>query len=197
MRVTCPTCGSQGDIAAFAVEDDAKRMLATLVDLPAVLQRSALGYLGLFKPARNALQLRRAHKLLQELAALVATGDVCRDERGGVRRPAGAQVWADAIEQMLAQRETLSLPLTGHGYLRAVAFGIADSADAAAERQREASARAGNSHAGASEKSEKAVRESRLQNQLSWIVQQVALGAMTADEAEAARDEAKRRYGGH
>lgn len=196
MRVTCPTCGSQGDVAAYLVEDDAKRLIASVVDLPAVLQRPALGYVGLFKPAKSALQLRRAHKLLQELAALVATGDVCRDERGGVRRPASPSTWAEAIEQMLAQRDSLTLPLASHGYLRAVAFGIADSADAAAERQREANARAGKHLAQPSEKSGSTVGESPLQNQLRWIAQQVSLGTLTAEDAEVERAKAKQRWGG-
>lgn len=44
---------------------------------------------------------------------------------------------------MLAQRDRLSLPLDPHGCLRAVVFGLADQADAAAERRKEADARVG------------------------------------------------------
>ena len=48
------------------------------------------------------------------------------DERNGVRRSASPAMWATGIEQMLAQRGSLTLPLENHNYLRAVVFGLAD-----------------------------------------------------------------------
>lgn len=136
MQVTCPCCAARFPLEAGFSDDDGKRLAAVLADMEPPLARAAIAYLRLFKPAKTALRLPRAIKLLQELAALVAAGTVCRDERNGVRRPAAPAVWVAAIEQMLQQVERLVLPLTGHGYLREVAFGIADKADAAAERDR-------------------------------------------------------------
>lgn len=143
MQVTCPCCAVRFPLEAGFSDDDGKRLAAVLADMEPPLARAAIAYLRLFKPAKTALRLPRAIKLLQDLTALVAAGTVCRDERNGVRRPAAPAVWVAAIEQMLQQSERLVLPLTGHGYLREVAFGIADKADAAAERERETIAREG------------------------------------------------------
>lgn len=143
IRMTCPCCGSEFPWEAGLVEGDAKRLGAVLADMEPPVARSAMAYLRLFKPPKTALRLTRAIKLLQELAGLIADGTVCRDARTGVRRPAPAVLWVAGIEQMLQQAGALTLPLDGHGYLRAVVFGLADKADALAERQREQALREG------------------------------------------------------
>jgi len=191
MRATCPACGAQAHVTAFFVEDDGKRLAALLAGMEPELGRAVLGYLGLFKPHKTALRLARAVKLVQELLVLVETGTVCRDERGGVRRAATPGLWAQGIEIMLAQRATLTLPLDNHNYLRSVVFGLADKADAAMERQREADARAGRHRGGASPA---VMPETPLQAHLAWIAQQVHLGAMTETEAEAERAKAREKY---
>ncbi|MDO5625032.1 MAG: hypothetical protein Q4G71_10110, partial [Pseudomonadota bacterium] len=191
-----PSCAAQGHISAFLVEDDAKRMITAVIALPVELQRAALDYLGLFKPPKSALQLKRANRLVCELAALATDGEVCRDERSGVRRPATVAMWASGIEIMLAQRASLTLPLDGHGYLRAVVFGLADKADAAAEREKESNARAGRHLVKSSQTSNSSVIESPLQRQLAWIAQQVQYDFMNDEEAAKARAEARQRYGG-
>jgi hypothetical protein len=194
MRATCPDCGTQGHLAAFFAEEDGKRFAAQLADLEPALGRAVIGYLGLFKPAKNALQLRRAIALVDELRQMVLAGTVCRDERVGVRRAATQAMWATGIEQMLAQRASLTLPLASHGYLRAVVYGLADSADAAAERQRESDARAGRHLAGAA-KGAVAPGESKLQNALRHIDQQLSYGAITEDQARQQQAEARSKYG--
>jgi len=131
-------------------------------------------------------------KLTQALVALVNAGTVCRDERGGVRRAATAEVWAQGIEAMLAWRAHLSLPLENHNYLREVVFGLADKLDAQAERQREEDARAGRSRGVGV--SGQAAPETPLQTQLMWIARQEDLGLMNQDEADQARREAREKY---
>lgn len=194
MRATCPDCGVQAHVTAFFVEDDGKRLAMTVAGLEPELGRALLGYLGLFKPSKTALRMARAAKLAQEVAALVASGSVCKDERGGVRRTTTPATWAAGIEQMLAQRGALTLPLDTHGYLRAVVFGLADKADAAAERAREASARAGKHLAPTSAKSG-AAQESAYESQMRWIDQTLGLGGFTVEEAEQERRKARERYG--
>ena len=196
MRGTCPDCGAQAHLSAFFVEDDAKRLAALLVGAQPELGRAVLGYLGLFKPAKTALRMVRAVKLVQDLLALVDAGSVCRDERGGVRRPATPTMWATGIEQMLAQRASLTLPLENHNYLRAVVFGLADKADAAVERQSETDRRAGKHLT----QSEDLPRNSddpakKLSDQLAWINQQLHYGQFTPEEAEAERTKAHAKYG--
>ncbi len=143
LRATCPSCGCQGDIAAFLVEDDAKRVIAKLAVVDARLGRAVVDYLPLFKPAKTALRLPRVLRLVDELLALVATGTVCKDERSSARRKATPAAWIAGIEHLLAQRERLSLPLVNHHYLRAVVFGLAEQLNAQAEQQVETDRRAG------------------------------------------------------
>lgn len=123
IRVTCPACGCRGDVEAFMVDDDAKRLAAQFAGLEPALARAALAYLRLFRPPARELRMARAARIVDELVALVQTGTVCRDERTGQRRPAPPAVWTAALEQMLAAPP--SEPLTNHNYLRAVAWGAA------------------------------------------------------------------------
>ncbi|ENE1253424.1 hypothetical protein ABM187_003647 [Stenotrophomonas maltophilia] len=199
MKATCPECGCQGHIGTFFVEEDGKRLAMTMADMPTKeLAKAVLGYLGLFKPPKTALRLQRAAKIAQEVADLVATGTVCKDERTGVRRPAGPAAWAAGIEQMLAQRSALSLPLESHGYLRAVVYGLADKQDAAAERKREEDARSGkhlSRSAGAVGLDPSPHEETPLQRQLAWIAQMEEFGQFTKEEAEAERRKAHEKHG--
>lgn len=194
MRATCPECGAQAHVAAFFVEDDGKRLAMTVAGMAPELGRATIAYLGLFKPLKTALRMARAAKIAAEVADLVATGSVCRDERNGVRRPASPAMWALGIEQMLAQRASLSLPLESHGYLRAVVFGLADKADAADERQREADTRAGRQVQGGVTLTPTA-KETPLERQLAWIARMEEMEQFTPEQAEAERAKARDKYG--
>lgn len=195
MRATCPECGAQAHLSAFFAEDDGKRLAALLAGMQPELGRAVIGYLGLFKPAKTALRLARALKIAQEVAELVASGTVCKDERTGVRRPALPAHWSAGIEQMLAQRDRLTLPLDGHGYLRSVVFGLADKQDAARERQAEADARARKHLGGGSGNAVQTPKETRLERQLNWIARMVELGQFDAAKAEEERAKARDKFG--
>lgn len=196
MLASCPACAFQGDIEAFFSDDEWKRLVAAVAELPPECGRALMRYLRLFKPAKTGLRAARAVKLSRELLALIQAGSVCADDRGGVRRPATPAHWADGMELMLDQRTGLSLPLANHNYLRKVVFDLADKADAAAERQKEAHARVGGHLRAASEKSGPGVSESPLQRQLAWIEQMVGYGDMSEAQAEIERAAAHEKYGG-
>jgi len=193
IRFTCPCCGADFPWEAGLVEADAKRLGAVLGDMEPALARAAMSYLRLFKPPKTALRLPRATKLLQELAALVAEGTVCRDERTGVRRPAPASAWVAGIEQMLQQADRLTLPLAGHGYLRQVVFGIADAADAAAEKSREQDLREGRRPAGPSPSRP---QEDKLTDELAYLAQMLRYGRLNQAEHDAGVAAARERHGG-
>lgn len=143
MKITCPTCGTEFPIEAGLLEDDGKRLGAILADLDPPLARAALSYLRLFKPVKTALRTARAIKVLQELLTLIRAGKVARDERNGLYRSTTAAMWIAGIEQMIHAVAVLDLPLSSHVYLRKVVYGIADSADAVAEKQRDKDLRSG------------------------------------------------------
>lgn len=184
MHATCPHCAFQAEIEAFFSGDDGKRLAAVVADLPPECARALLRYLRLFKPARQGLRMARAVKIAQEVRVLIERGTVARDERTGVHRPVSPAMWAEGMETML----------DGHGYLRAVVFGLADKADAQAERQREEHARSGQHLQAASEKAASQPAESRLENQLAWIAQMQSVGAMSAEQAAAERQAAREKY---
>ncbi len=180
MKVTCPCCRADFPIEAGFAEADGKRLAALMAEFEPVLGRATLSYLRLFKPAKTALQMAKAVRIVQELDALVRVGTVCTDERSGIRRPATPAVWAAGIDQMLHNRGSLTLPLDGHNYLRKVVFGLADAADAKAEQAREADARAGRHlTTGVSPKGEP---EDKLRNQLAWLRSQLEYGQINQAE---------------
>jgi hypothetical protein len=172
MQVTCPCCHESFPIAAGFLEADGKRLAALLADMEPVLGRAVLAYLRLFKPAKQGLRTARAVKLVAELGVLVREGTVCRDERTSARRAATPAMWAQGIDQLLQQTDRLTLPLANHHYLRAIVYGIADQADAAAERQREADKRAGRHLAPASDGGDAASQR---------MARQEAIGRLLAD----------------
>jgi hypothetical protein len=195
IQLTCPCCGTSFPWEAGLVEADAKRLGAVLADMEPALARAAMSYLRLFKPPKTALRLQRAVKLLQEVADLVAPGTVCRDERSGVRRPAPSTMWCVGIEQMLHQADRLTLPLASHGYLRQVVFRLADEADAAAERQREADKRAGRHLAPPPAGGAAGRRNLALHDALMRIDADLKLGLIDPGEADRRIAEAREQHG--
>lgn len=192
MRVHCPCCGEDFPLDAGFLEADGKRLAALLAAMTPDLGRAVIGYLRLFKPAKQGLRTARAVKLVVELNALVEAGDVCRDERGGVRRPAMPPLWSRGIEQMLQTSDKLTLPLANHHYLRAIVYGLADAADAQAERDREAALRES-----VRVTPMKAVPvEDKLTSELRFIAQLHDYGSIDAAERDRRSDEARRKFGG-
>lgn len=195
MRATCPDCGASGHVSAFMADDDGKRLAAALLELPAEVQRPALGYLSLFKPPKNALSSARALRIVQQLQQLVAARTVCRDERSNMARVATPAMWAEGIEQMLAQRGSLALPLPSHGYLRAVVFGLADQADARAERALEQQRQTGQHRKQEPRAAAEKTPRERYDNHVAWLRQRLSVGAITQDEFNREIALAKTKYG--
>lgn len=195
MRATCPDCGATGHVSAFFADDDGKRLVAAVIELPAEVQRAAMGYLSLFKPPKNSLSSARATRVVLELQQLVATGTVCIDDRGGVRRKAPPALWAQGIEQMLLQRTSLTLPLPSHAYLRKVVFTLADQVEAKAERAIEEQRKAGQHRATSSPAKAELTQQERYDNHVKFLRSRLEYGAMTKDEFDQAVAEARERYG--
>lgn len=180
MQVVCPCCNTEFPIEAGLIEADGKRLAAVVAELDPSVGRAMIGYLRLFKPSKAALRMARATKIAREVADLVAAGDVCRDERGGVRRAAIPALWAQGMEQMASQRDRLTLPIDSHGYLRSIVFALADKADAAVERAREDRLRSCHRPQGRSQ-----CASSKLDAAMSFAASMLDLGQWTKEEADA------------
>ncbi len=186
MHVTCPSCNDSFPIVAGFLEPDGKRFGMLLAGMEPALGRAVLEYLALFTPAKQKLRLVKAVKLVAALDALVREGTVCRDERGGARRPASSAHWVAGIEQMLEQRAKLTLPLGNHHYLRAIVYGVADQADAAVERQREADKKAGRHLGDQPISGDRAAAEARMARQeaIGRIETDLKLKLITPEKAQ-------------
>lgn len=138
--LACPVCGAELDLATvFAAHVD-HQALERLVNAGFPIGSYLLRYIGLHKPPKQALTLRKKFKLLAELLPDLERQRIARAGRDWVAPKAN---WALAIDQMVhtAHSGGLDLPLKGHGYLYAVLQKMADKAEAAQERQAEADKR--------------------------------------------------------
>jgi hypothetical protein len=134
MKAVCPACSCAASIEAFLNDADARAAIAIAARLPSELGPLALRYIALFRPAKRQLSWPRVRKLLGELAAMIEAGSV---EHYGRPYPVSHTVWAQAMTAVL-NAATLTLPLTGHGYLVKILVGESPRAAAAAEEAEEA-----------------------------------------------------------
>jgi hypothetical protein len=189
VKLTCPQCAVEFPLEAGFAEADGKRLAALLAGVDAELGRALVRYLRFFKPGKTQLRLARALKIVGEVLELVESGKVMSQGLGRLITPAH---WVRAIEQLeqVDAERKLVLPLTGHGYLRKIAFTIADSAEAKAEAGRTTSpARR------ADGPSPSRPPEPKLDNELAWIRQQYDYGAFDVDERDRRIAAARERYG--
>ncbi len=132
MRLICPACGAIASLEAWRNEPAWRQFSEKLTRIPAVLQDRVIAYLGLFRQGDRGLSPTRAVRVLQGLADLVAKGTV--QWEGCEERPCFPALWAEALDAVLARRPA---GLKNHNYLRHVAWEMAQSGAAQAERARE------------------------------------------------------------
>ena len=103
--------------------------------IPAPLGKLLVQYLGLFRPAQRQLSFDRVATMLNELLPMIAEAKV---ERNGRIWSAPQEYWAAALNEMIAKRDALTLPLKSHGYLLAIIEGYSSKAEAKQEAGTEA-----------------------------------------------------------
>ena len=144
--LSCPTCGSEFDLVTVFANECDQQALARLVAVSFPIGTRVLQYVALHTPAKQRLTAAKKIKLLLQLLPDLERQAINYKGRDW---SVPLSLWSDAIDQMLAKRDTqrIELPLKGHGYLYAVLAGLASDHEAAAERQREADLRsAGRQH---------------------------------------------------
>lgn len=130
----CPRCNHRAPLVDYLAGAADGELVAAVLQLPPAVQGHYLRYFSLFRPASGrAIQTQKAIRLTQELADLVKLGYV--SQQGKVDRPCHPIIWAQAMERMIEQIHSLTLPMKSHGYLKSIAWGLADKADAANEKQ--------------------------------------------------------------
>lgn len=125
MQLQCPCCDAIFNLEEGFTAAEGKKLAALLAEVQPALGKAIIYYLRLFTPAKRGLKLTKAIKVVDELIALVNAGTVTRDARTNETKRATYQMWVAGIEQMLEKRDTLTLPITHHNYLRTIVFNIA------------------------------------------------------------------------
>ena len=142
MKLTCPACGAIASMEAWAADADARQCLRAVAELPRPVAIRVLPYLALFRPASGrGLAWSRALRLLSDLRDEISAPTIQWQRQ--VARPNTSAARGDALERVAANPPR-RLPLKSHGYLKAIAYEIADDLDRGAEKQRNAAERSGN-----------------------------------------------------
>jgi hypothetical protein len=144
MKTSCPACGATASLDVLLGNEGAREAVMAALAMPAPIGKLLVQYLGLFRPASRNLSFDRVATLLNELLPLIAEA---RIERNGRLWSAPQDYWRMALEEMLAKRDSLTLPLKSHGYLLTIIAGYSSKAEAAQEAQSE-NARAGRTPVG-------------------------------------------------
>jgi len=144
MKTSCPACGAAFSLDVLIGNEGAREAVMAALAIPAPLGKLLVQYLGLFRPAQRQLSFDRVAGLLGELLPMITENKI---ERHGRIWSAPIEYWAAAINEMLAKRDALTLPLKSHGYLLEIIVGYSSKAEAKKEAQTEAS-RAGHTGIG-------------------------------------------------
>jgi hypothetical protein len=134
MRLRCPCCGASNSLDALVAHDGARDAIKAALELDVGLGGLVYQYLGLFRPAKNALGWDKVATLLESLNTMIASAQISQN---GVAYVATRAIWQEAIRQTLANRPGLKLPLANHRYLMTVVAGIAGQQARQGEKERD------------------------------------------------------------
>ncbi|TCS38495.1 hypothetical protein EDC30_102234 [Paucimonas lemoignei] len=132
MRLTCPACGAEFTLDVLIAHEGAREALVEAMGLDMALGKRLVQYLSLFRPAQRQLTMDRVAKILKEISPSIRAQ---RIERGGRIWSVPRDSWAWALDEIVAKKDRLTLPLKSHGYLLEMLVGAADRAEAATERK--------------------------------------------------------------
>lgn len=140
MKLICPSCGATHSADAWLNDAIARQCLVLAGSMQHDISSRCFAYLSLFRPAGRALQWKKVLRLLTELQALVSMSDIKWE--GKPARTNSSRAWGIALDRVI-ESPPRRLPLKSHGYLRAVAYDLADELDRQSEVKRNKSEREG------------------------------------------------------
>ena len=143
MKLVCPSCGAVHSAEAWQNDPVARQCLKLAGELPHDVGSRCFAYLSLFRSPGRSLQWKKVLRLLSELKELAILPHI--QWKGKVARPNSAHAWGEAMERMI-EHPPKGLPLKSHGYLRSVAYEIADEMDKQREVKKNKEERKGNPH---------------------------------------------------
>ncbi len=137
-KLACPFCGALAQTSDWSGEDQI--LLETALKIPNILYAEVMRYIAMFRPQKSVLAKKKTIDKLQELSQFVNAEYV--QWKNFPARPNTPKFWKDAMQKIFAQRG-LRLPLTSHGYLRSIAYGMAEETDRENEYERNRQEREG------------------------------------------------------
>ena len=140
MKLICPSCGAVHSAEAWNNDPVARQCLKLTGEMPHDLSSRCFAYLSLFRSAGRSLQWKKVLRLLSELKELATVSHIQWKNQGA--RPNSAHAWGLALDRMI-ENPPKGLPLKSHGYLRAIAYEIADEIDRKREVKRNKAERNG------------------------------------------------------
>ncbi len=166
MKLVCPNCQCTYELAAALELAGARSALVSAMALSGELGRLMAHYIGMFKPAKKALSLDRAERLLAEIAPQIESQVVLRR---GAELPAPRELWVNALRTMVEQRDAgkIELPLKTHGYLLEIVAAAASRGAAKQELAVEQALRTGDRSKAAAIRAQYQDRFTELQSDLA------------------------------
>lgn len=140
MRLTCPGCGAEYTLDVLIAHEGAREALVEAMGMNLALGKRLVQYLGLFRPAQRQLTMDRVAKILKEISPDIKAARITRHGRTW---SIPMDSWALALEEIVAKRDKLNLPLKSHGYLYEMLIAAADKHESGLEHQTEARRRSG------------------------------------------------------
>jgi hypothetical protein len=135
MKTTCPACGAVASLDVLIGHEGARDAVMVALSLPAPLGKLLVQYVAMFRPPKRNLSMDRLASLLGELQPDIAAAKI---ERGGRIWSAPQDYWRMGLEEIVAKRDKLTLPLKSHGYLLEIICGYSNKAEAKQEAAVEA-----------------------------------------------------------
>ena len=130
MRITCPACGAEYTFDVLIAHDGAREALIEAMGLNLSLGKRLLQYLSLFRPPKRQLTMDRVASILKEISPAIKAARITRNGRDWV---IPQESWAWALEEIVAKKDKLTLPLKSHGYLFEMLIAAADKLEGKTE----------------------------------------------------------------
>lgn len=130
MRLTCPACGAEYTLDVLIAHDGAREALIEAMGLNLALGKRLVQYLSLFRPAQRQLTMDRVASILKEISPCIKAAQITRNGRIWA---IPQESWAWALEEIVAKKDKLTLPLKSHGYLFEMLIAAADKLEGQAE----------------------------------------------------------------
>jgi hypothetical protein len=132
MRLTCPACGAEYTLDVLIAHDGAREALIEAMGMNLALGKRLVQYLSLFRPAQRQPTMDRVAKILKEISPCIKDA---RIERNGRVWAVTLDSWTWALDEIVAKKDKLTLPLKSHGYLFEMLISAVDKVEGAAERR--------------------------------------------------------------